>query len=568
MLIKQNQRFNTKKFNQPYTVTSGGRNSQTQFAASRSWCAPLALNMWNTIQKHQPKLVVLWGDPNTNKTHFSLVFGEAMPWSDNRIMMVHTNNLVDQHSDLAEHYLKQGFLTKPVKVFTIHKMYAVIMKAKKTSIMSDEDLQILNYLLNTTFITADECHKYAKGKEAKMFVEIMKYLMTHGQLKTVLGTTATAKKLHRMWDWADTFINRKQYTFRPDKKLLLMEGWRPVPTEYLQVDSKTTVFDKNSVEAKNIAVRANDPSFKAECVELFNKDFENSVDNLIAEDHKLKMREDATINLDEYLKYQDNRANVAVDHFLRKIGKGPVMINVTGIINAEKYANDANKMFAAKKLPIEAIHWNSLSKNNHTFYKQNERAMLKDLFDPKKPLKVVFTNGMLVEGTNRPFQAVYQCAFTPTGTERSIQLGNRSPHLTVILLDAQIFARLPKKNTAKLEELLKNANINATPEQLRAAAAAYQMEGERQGHGVDVNEIPTPQIDLDAWANNLNNQEDYVTDQNTEWAEIISKDVWVYDVEYQGNYNTLPLNTHLEEHRTVMDALDTLYHNKTWKNND
>jgi hypothetical protein len=347
-----------------------------------------------------------------------------------------------------------------------------------------------------------------------------------------------------------------------------MEGWRPVPTEYLQVDSKTTVFDKNSVEAKNIAVRANDPSFKAECRELFNSDFENSVDNLLSEDHKLKMRADDDLNLDEFLRYQDNRAEVAVDHYLRKISiasRGPVMINVSGILNAEKYAMDANKLFAAKKLNISAMHWNTLNKKNHSLYKKNERAMLKDLFDPKHPLKVVFTNGMLVEGTNRPFQVVYQVAFTPTGTERSIQLGNRSPYLTVILLDAQIFARLPKKNTAKLEELLKNANINATPEQLAAAAAAYQMESERQDHSVDVNEIPTPQIDLDAWANGLNNQEDYVTDQNTEWSEIISKDVWVYDVEYQGNYNTLPLNTHLEEHRSVMDALDTLYHNKTWK---
>ena len=546
------QRFRTKVFTTPYTVRKKGRGTSTKFSQSRKWHQIEAPRAWNIHSKTKCKFLLCWGDPNVAKTHFALAFGEALPYIGNRMILVHTDNLVKQHNDDIEFYQNQNFLTNPFRSYTIQKIYRTIQKIKKGDI-DNIDSDIYNFLMNVVYINVDECHKYGKGMDAKMFEEIMDFLFSKGNLKLILGTTATGKNINKIWDWAGTFTNRKQFTIRPNLQDLLDEGWIPGKVEYISVDTLTKVFDRSFTDSLN--ARIDDPNFEQHCQDLLNSDPDDAVDNLKGADHKLKFRDDKQFRI-EALKYQDLRMEVSVDHWFKKEKGEPAMINVKGVNNAVFYSGQYEQKF--KNAGYEIIHWNGEGKNNHPVYKNNEKKMLRDLFDPKHPLRVVITNGMLREGTNENFTVVYQCAFTAGGAETSVQLGNRAKY-TVIMLDAMNNSKMPSANYQQaLANALKQVGVDRTPQEIQEHLAAIQAEVERQKAKNPAGSKPDAELDINEMFESCFNNGNETTEGNTKWNTILSKDVWVYDVQYKGNHNTLPINNGSYGHQGIMTAIDIL----------
>jgi hypothetical protein len=345
-------------------------------------------------------------------------------------------------------------------------------------------------------------------------------------------------------------VNRARFTFRPDPKDLAEEGWTPGSVEYINVDSETTIFDKQYTDS--IGVRADDPAFSQYCADLINTDPDDAIDNLAQQDHKLKFRNDKQFRL-EQLAYQDNRVDVSIDHYIKKELGAPVIINVRGVNNALWYQGEYQSKL--KKLGYEVVAWNGEGKNNHKIYKNNEKKLLKDLENPKHPLKVVITNGMLKEGTNREIQTVYQCAFTPGGAESSIQVGNRGKY-TVIMLDAMNVSKLPKTGWRQsLQDTLEEAGIDRTPEDL---INAFQAEQERLKAGNPNHKTPQVADKLaETFFDNDYETDSEETDSDIQWHTILSKDVWVKDVNYKGNHKTSKMALH-NNHQTLFEALDII----------
>jgi hypothetical protein len=384
--------FNVNKFKMPYTVPNKGRGLQTTFQYSPAWQQDIAPKMWNKV-KNGAKFLLLWSPANSAKSHFALTFNEALPYTGYTVIVSHTTNIRNQHKKLIEHYYNTGYICKQVKSITIHQLYNWVKKLKNGYDITDKDKDIL---LSIDFLAIDELHKYSKGKSTKMLTTVADYLFQHGKLRLIVGTTMTGKYVNTIWQWAGTYVTRAKYTFWPDPKLLAKDGMSyPNNSEYLHCDKKTKVFDKQYTDS--LGKRADDPFFDQYCSVLLNSDEDNAVDNLINEDHELKFRTDKKIRI-ECLAYLDCRVKCAIDHWIKFYLGQPAIINVPGVKNAEYYSKYFRKRL--QSLGYDAIHWNGLSKNSHSTYKNDERSMLDDLCDLKKQLKITFTNGMLREGTN------------------------------------------------------------------------------------------------------------------------------------------------------------------------
>ena len=288
---------------------------------------------------------------------------------------------------------------------------------------------------------------------------------------------------------------------------------------------------------------------------MLNQDPEDALDQLAVKEHKLKFRQDPQFRI-EAVTYQDNRVDVSIDHYIKREQGKPVLISVRGVNNAMYYENRYKKQIEVSGLDI--IAWNGETKKGeyaHPVYKNDERQMLADLTDPTHPLKIVIINGMLREGTNEDIRATYQCAFTPGGAETSLQVGNRSEY-TVIMMDAMNCRDLPAVGYRQaLKQTLQDAGIDRTPEELLNALTIEQkrLNASHQNH-------KTPQA-TDKVANPYWENEDYMnnqpssTDNGTVWRTVLSKDVWVKEVEYVGNHLTKKLALH-NTHQTLQQALD------------
>ena len=538
--------FRTNKFKQAYSTPNKGRSDTTLFTQSRLWHQNTAPKVWTTYNSTKCKFLGLWGDPNISKTHFAVTFGEALPFIGNNAILVHTNNLVEQHSSVLDHYKKIGFVEKNWQVFTIHQMYHWVKNLEAGNDIDDEHKQ---FILNLEYCIVDECHKYSKGDDTKMFVTVMDYLFKYGKMKLVLGTSATMKYIDKIWKWAGTFVDRNKYTFRPDPKDLHQEGWTHSVAEYLHVDSKTKVFDRQLTDSIN--VRADDPTFDQYCQTLYNTDPDNALDNLAGVNHELKFRTDEQFRI-EQMAYQDNRFNVAIDHWIKKkLGK-PAIINVRGVRNAQYY--EALVKAKINKLGYDIIYWNGEAKSGedaHPIYKNNERKMLDHLVDPTHPLKLVITNGMLREGTNESIDVVYQCAFTPGGGETSLQVGSRAP-VSVIMLDAANCAKLPGSNyQQELKATLAATGIDRTPEELMAIECEQRRD-----------DAKTPNHRSKSVLNKIadafwehDDHDPQTTDEGTNYHTLLSEDMWVKEVIHNGNLKTKSIGLH-NNHQTLMEALD------------
>ena len=563
-ILVNKKRFASGQFNKPYTTPNKGRSTTTSFASSRVWHKTYGNKIWKVVDKYGPKFVLLWGDPNIAKTHFSFAFGEALPYTGFNLHIVHTKNLQEQTSKVGQHYASQGYTVKQTKVVIIHKLYALLNKIDAGKHLDTDDLELLNFLNKVEFIVLDELHKFTKGIDVKMIIKVLDYLFSKNA-RLVLGTTATGRNINRIWHWAGSFIKRNLFTFKPTKAELKAEGYRPVGPVIIHADTNTKVFDRDYVESQGIKIDEKDPDFQNALTELTQNGIDDSVPNLVNADHKLKFRNDVIYNIKEELVYQDNRVEVAVKHYMNKAKSEPAIINVRFVSKAVEYAEAFNKKF--KGTGIQAIAWNSEGKNNHPDYKNDERKMLDDVIDPKHPLKVIFTNDMLKEGTNESFHITYQCVWSPSesGVERSIQLGNRSKK-TVILLDAQNTRHLPTSNTQTILDQLKDktdeAGLNLTKEQLEEMLIAYQTGKKVEMAKTKPGETPDVEIDFDHLADTITNkdeEESYQTESGETYTTIATEDVWVYSVEHKGKINTLPLDMDDQpQHTTLIESIDEL----------
>lgn len=543
-------KFNSQKFKQPYSVKREGRGNHTSFPQSFLWQQNIALKIWNCVKQTCCKFVSVWADPNTAKTHFAVTFGEALPFQGSCAILVHTQNLVEQHQETLDHYRTTGFTNKAWSVVTIQQMYSWIQKLNKGKEIDQEAELMLNSL---EYINADECHRYAKGLEAVMFETVMNWLFNNGKMKLVVGTSGTARDINKLWEWAGASIDRAKYTFRPHPNDLQQDGLSQQPVTYLHVDSKTTTFNRHYTDS--IGARIDDPSFDQYCDELLNTDPDHAYQNLIDNDHLGRFRTDPKFRI-EQLKYQDNRVDVAIHHWLKKERSKPAIISVRGVNNAIWYEGTYKSL--VKQYGYDVIAWNGETKrgqNANPIYKNDEKKMLADLRDPNHPLKVVLVNGMLREGTNEPIRVVYQCAFTAGGGETSVQVGNRGDY-TVIMLDAMNIAKMPKSGWQQaLADTLKEVGIDRTPQEL---IAAFQSQQARLNANNPSHKTPNvlDQIRQD-WMDQEYDPEQDQTENGVEYTQIISKDVWVKDVVYQGNYHSKMLNKS-NPHQTLQQALDIL----------
>jgi|TARA_R110000822_G_scaffold310101_1_gene441416 hypothetical protein len=530
--------FNTNKFKRPYTTPRKGRGKSSTYAQSPLWQQDIAPKMWDKYKKTGCTFELVWGPANTFKSGFAVNFGEALPFKGHNVIVSHTNNIKDQHQEIIDHWNSIGLVDKITKSLTIQQIYAWVIKLGKGLEIDEQDK---DFILGVEFMTVDEVHRYSKGAEAKMLKTICDYMKKNGKLKLIIGTTMTGKYINTIWEWAGTFVTRAKYTFRPDIVLLNKDGMAyPNNAEYIHCDKKTKVFDKDYTDSLNL--RVNDPGFEQHCKAVYNTDEDNAVDNLIVEKHKLRFRESRQDRI-ERLKYQDLRVEVSIDHW-KKYEKGnPAIINVAGIKNAQYYEEQYEKIIQA--LGYDIIHWNSESKNAHPTYKNDERKMLNDLCDPTHPLKLVITNGMLREGTNEDIAVVYQCAFSTNGAEVSIQLGNRGK-ITVIMLDAMNTSKMAK-NTG-VPQALGEQFADRTQEELDAVQCEQRRQDAQHSNALKKNAWDLLNKDMfDHFANDPE-----TTDTGAGWQVIISRDIWVADVEYIGNHKT----TGISMHQNLIDALD------------
>ena len=547
-----NIRFRSNKFKQPYSTPIKGRSDTNKFKQSRLWHINTAPKVWKVYSDTKCKFVCVWADPNLSKTHFAITFGEATPFVGNHAILVHTNNLVDQHNTVIQHYTSIGFVEKNWQVFTIDKVYNLVQKMIKGKEVDEEFKQ---FVMNIEYCVLDELHKYTQGRETKMFVTVVDYLMQYGRLKLVMGTSATAKRIDAIWNWAGTLTSRALYTFRPNEADLDSEGHKTQPVEYINVDTITTVYDLAEINRND--VRLNDPDFKDFCTELVSDDSRQQLENLKENNHHTQFRNDLE-HRQEIQAYMDNRVAVAIDSYCKNdVGK-PAIINVRGVENAKFYAGKYRKKMLKKGIDI--IFWNGQAKSGklaHPTYKNNEQKMLKNFTDPKHKLKIVITNGMLKEGTNEAIYKVYQCAFTPGGAQNSLQLGYRGKK-TVIMLDAHNVRKLPQAGWfEKLKERLTKICEDLTPEEIDKTAkaiAAHQQRIEERQKKYEENQAVDQILDS-LWLNQETTDDDEDEGEDVAYTQINSSDIWVNSVKYKGNHDSENILTH-EDHLSIIDALD------------
>lgn len=526
----------TKILKQPYTVVEEGRGNQTEFDLPRLWIRNACPEMWQRYKKDPKPFQLFWSEPNTSKFHGSIVYGEYVPFKGTRLVLIHNTNLKEQHS-LHLHHWKNipGYLRNHWRVMTIQGVDALLKRVEKGAELNEEQQRNLDFLNEVAFVVLDELHRYSKNDADKiqMLTRIMDYMLTKN-LKLALGTTATARGVTAAWEifgGEEMLYKQKQYTYRTTIQELSAEGWKPVPTSYIWADKETTLEDN-----------------------LGNWSFESLNEDSVRSDLK-EEGHDLNFTKDEMKAYIDNRIDVGIEHYFKHQGEvaGVGIMSITGIQNAL----DAEEKYQAKfeAFGYQCIAWNTESKNNHPVYKDDEKQMLEDLFDETHPLRFVFVNGMLQEGTNKPFMAAYQANYSPNNPDRSIQFGARAKE-AFIIIDAPIIKGL-KQNpyvAEMIENILTKAGEQMSPEEFEEARrraeafkAGMTIESQRQDSITEDGKDPDLQVNTDAMFDSIFGNGDDADDS----VIINGNRVFVYDVNHKGNLVKVPLNVGNQIHRSL-----------------
>lgn len=526
--------------NQPYSVAEVGRGDKVNFDKPRKWIRNAVPKMWKVYKNDHKHFQLFWSEPNTSKFHASVIYGEYIPFSGNRLILVHTTNLLEQHTTHLNHWRTiDGYIRNSWKVMTIHYLYHLVNRAIDGRELSDSDEKELNFINNTSYVVLDELHRYSKKgiADIKMATTIMDYLLQKN-LKLVLGTTATAKRIKALWEWAGTFVEQTKYTYRTTKEELMVEGWNPVPTSYIWTDSETTLKLHNDKK------------------EIINSTSENTV---IQDLHN--GGHDGEFDKDEKDIYVTNRIDAGVTHYLKNhMGEvGLLMLN--GMANAKHTYDKFKNIFESHG--YECVVWNSEAKDKHPIYKNNEKQMLDDLFNDNHPLRFVFVNGMLQEGTNKPFKVSYQTNFNKKSPDRSIQFGARAKE-AYIIIDATVMAQMQPNPYVKdiLEDVLNQATTqlssNELDKELKKMETALVVEAMRQNIINQSGKESNVELDMDELSKMFNNLID--NDGSNNGVLIDGRRAFVYGVNHKGNLIKMPLNVGNQIHRSLrqkaISALD------------
>jgi|TARA_B110000238_G_scaffold81606_1_gene89838 hypothetical protein len=509
-----------KILNQPYSVVEAGRGSDTTFEQPRLWVRNACPDMWQRYKKDPQKNIfqLLWSEPNTSKFHGSVVYGEYVPFEGTRLVLIHNTNLKDQHSEHLQHWKETNYLRQHWRVMTIQGVDALLKRVENSAELNEQQQRDLDFIDRVAFVVLDELHRYSKNdaESIKMLIRIMDYMLTKN-LKLALGTTATAKHLTAIWQWAGTYLKQSQYTYRTTMEELSAEGWKPAPTSYIWADSETTLEDEHGQWV------VDSESEDTVLQDLYGEGHEHGFDK------------------SEKAVYVSNRIDAGLEHYLKNHAGEEGIMAMNGIQNAL----DAEAKYQAKfeALGYQCIAWNSETKND-------EKQMLADLFDETHPLRFVFVNGMLQEGTNKPFKVAYQANFSKANPDRSIQFGARAKE-AYIIIDAPIMESLPRNpyTSSMLEDIIEQAKEQMDPEELQIALnkieAAMKIEAARQGSINEDGKEPDLDIDLDAIFDSLVNGGD------DDGVIINGNKVFVYDVNHKGNLIKVPLNIGNQIHRSL-----------------
>lgn len=520
-----------KILSQAYTVVEAGRGSSTQFDMPRQWVRNACPEMWKRYKKDPQPFQLFWSEPNTSKFHGSIVYGEYVPFEGNRLVIIHNTNLQEQHTDHLNHWIKEGYVRKHWRVMTIQRLDRLVKKVNAGKQLDEQEQRDIDFINEVSFLVLDELHRYSKNDKDKiqMLTSVMEYMLMQN-LKLALGTTATARGITAAWEifgGTRMYINQKHYTYRTTIEELSVEGWKPVPTSYIWADSKTTLDDGTDQW-------------------IVESESEHEVnDDLKQEGH------DLVFNKDERELYYANRVDAGVEHYTKHHAGSVGIMSINGMQNALAAEEKYNQTFEA--LGYACIAWNSETKNNHTTYKDDEKKMLEDLFNPEHPLRFVFVNGMLQEGTNKPFEVAYQANYSIHNPDRSIQFGARAKE-AFIIIDAAIMKGLRGNPyvSEMIEDIHNRAREVMDPEEIQAKLdkleAALQIEAARQNSILEDGKEPDVEIDIDYIFDSLVNGSD---DDDDDMIIINGKRVFVYDVNHNGNLVKVPLNIGGQIHRSL-----------------
>lgn len=531
------QRLKTAIFTQPYTVAEAGRGNQLGFKKPRSWIEPAVKKMWQSYLKNN-NFFLFWSPTNTSKFQAAVIAGEAIPLLGRRLVLIHMDQLKGQHVDHLKHWIDSKYVKQKWAVNTIQGIYQLIERVQKTPIdqLDEVDRDNIRDIQNTCFVVLDELQKYTKGRKdkIKMMTSILDY-MKQFNLKLVLGTTATGKHLKAIWEWAGTYLTQDKFIYRPSDQDLKKDGYVPVPIEYVWADQKTTYVDIIELEAAGIDID-DEKKVKSFLQSIDHSDINSTPEDLKNIGHDLNFRERYENLKSQYSTYLGARIDAALKHYKNHKNKGHAcLIQVNGqdnALNAEiKYRVDL------KKIGLDCVAWNSEAKNNHPIYKNDEKKLLKDVFDPAHPLKIIFVCGMLIEGTNKPFKNVYKTNFNHKNMDQVVQIVGRGTH-GFLLVDATVMSKVGSRVQDRIAVLKKHFNDNNCPyneDSLAKIANIWEIQDElNNNNSKEGQEKDTPINVEEAAAKSKGLIEHGQT--------IGSEKIWVIDVVTKGQVVTCPIN--------------------------
>lgn len=390
---------------------------------------------------------VLQAPTGTCKFLFSVLLGEYLKFKS-KLILIPKVSLNDQHKLDLQHWINDGFIEDNWNTNTLQTIYYLIKKIEAFKDLSEEEKVKINELTAVEYIVLDELHMYSKGSTSygdddedvnKMLPTILNFCREKGSLKYVLGTSATAKNVRSIYDWANIDIKFKQlYTIIVGEDELLKDGLVPnldVNGIFCGTDIKFS--DKQDI----IDVIDGNPTDLEKSVEQLNQQYfvsgntvdnalENVIDAGIYSSKKDVFKEHFSTATQLYSAIRmfirnRIRTSVATEILDRKTKfKDEVFVSLTYSPTCED-ADYCNDFYNSNSKVIKSISWHGNSKTYKKF-KGDANALKEWIKLPSVDVKHISLVGMLGEGDDMDFvNYVSDCCFNPNELDRPIQRRGR-----------------------------------------------------------------------------------------------------------------------------------------------
>ena len=551
-------RLHTKIFNKPYTLAEAGRGSQKTFAKPRAWIEPAVKQMWKTYTKDKNLVYMFFSKIHTSKFQSAIIAGESVPFSGPRCVLVHREQLKEQHLTHLNHWVDTNYVKQNWIVDLLQGTYKLIEKANKDiSKLDDKEIEKLNTFKKIEFLVLDEPQKYTKGNEEKikMLIEILDYLKRDGSLKHVLMTTATGKNLKAIWQWANSYYDQHLYTYTPTAEQLAKDNWIGNSVNYIWADQKTTVVDLKDLEKNNIDI-SNAKQVKKYCSELTHTGVDSTLVDLKNSGHTFNFSEKIYKNFQTQIAtYIKNRFDASITHWIQNCLGEATLIAVQGIDHAIALEKEYN--LKLKAYGYQCIAWNGKTKNNHPVYKDNEKKMLTDVVDDKNcPIKIIIVNGMLKEGTNKNFYHAYNTVFSVNNVDTSTQFFGRAKNGYVII-DAPLIKTIPNKKEGMnmMRKIMEDNDIALTEDELEKMWTQFHAQNELDNADATDGKEYSTGMSEDELAAQAKEKTKFPT---THGGVILNSNIWVYDMTPGAKVLHFPLPTGYGLHRSLDQGAQSL----------